>query len=129
MMNGKLKKAPNLTEVIKQTASPQHEILILVGENVWGFYRKEISDKKGNGTGSGWQLLVDAIDSGNPERYNVAPVILDERDLDKIAKMEILPIKHEVASLIDVSGFFAVKSAENGVTIRERSEEHTSELQ
>lgn len=122
MMNGKLKKAPNLKEIINQNLPAQQEIFILIGANVWGFYRNDPKNNKTNGTGLGWQLLADRTDADNPNRYNELPIVLDERELDKVQKIELLPANHEVASLIDVSGFFALKSSKDGVNIRENQE-------
>ena len=117
-MTGKRKSAPNLKEINKKGLPPQHEIFMLVGENVWNFYRSEPKNGKTNGQGLSWQRLADSTDSDNPERYTELPIVIDERELNKIQQWELLPNNHEVASLIDVSGFFALKSSENGINIR-----------
>nr|DAM63905.1 MAG TPA: dsDNA helicase [Caudoviricetes sp.] len=119
MMNGKLKNAPNLKELLKQNPPPQKEIFILIGVNVWGFYRSDIKNADTNGQGDGWRLLADSTDAGNPKRYEELPILLDARQLNKISQYTILPADHQIASLIDTDGFFAVKSTENGVTVRQ----------
>ena len=43
---------------------------------------------------------------------------LKGQNLNKFQNWELLQNNHEVASLIDVRGFFALKSSENGINIR-----------
>ena len=117
----KLKKAPNLKNVLKENVPPEQEIYILIG-NPWEFYRLNPKDEKTNGQGLNWQLLADLRDHDNPNRYNESPVILDDNALDNLFNLAILPDGHEVASIIDTSDFFKVKSSENGITIRENQQ-------
>ena len=114
----KLKKAPNLKNVLKENVPPEQEIYILIG-NPWEFYRLNPKDEKTNGQGLNWQLLADLRDHDNPNRYNESPVILDDNALDNLFNLAILPDAHEVASIIDKIDFFKVKSIEKGITILE----------
>lgn len=118
----KLINAPNLKKIIKQNIHPAQEILILIGDNPWSFYRKNPRDEKTNGQGSGWILLADNIDGENPNRYKELPIIIDERNYKELDKLALLPNEHKSASLVDTSGLFKVKSNNNGITIRENEE-------
>ncbi|ARU64612.1 DNA primase [Histophilus somni] len=118
----KLINAPNLKKIIKQNIHPAQEILILIGDNPWSFYRKNPKDEKTNGQGSGWMLLADNIDGENPNRYKELPIIIDERNYKELDKLALLPNEHKSASLVDTSGLFKVKSNNNGITIRENEE-------
>lgn len=116
-----MKKIANLKELSKQNLEPQKEILLLIGENVWSFYRKDPKDSKTSGEGEGWRLLADSIDSGNPNRYQEIPLILDVRELENISVLELAPPQTEIASLIDTGLFFKVKNNVQGLNIRENS--------
>lgn len=118
----KLINAPNLKKIIKQNIHPAQEILILIGDNPWSFYRKNPKDEKTNGQGLGWMLLADNIDGENPNRYKELPIIIDERNYKELDKLALLPNEHRSASLVDTSGLFRVKSNNNGITIRENEE-------
>ncbi|WP_386692528.1 MULTISPECIES: DNA primase family protein [unclassified Lonepinella] len=123
MMNGRLKKAPNLKELIKQNPAPSDEIFILTGANVWAFYRKDPKDGKTDGQGIGYDLLNKANNQVLPESQDYKPIILDERQLTaELHKLELLPEQTQAASLIDISGFFALKANANGSNIRHNNE-------
>lgn len=117
-----MKKIPNLRELSKQKTDPQSEIFLLIGKNVWSFYRKDPKDAKTNGQGEGWKLLADSIDHGNPSRYQAIPLILDERELNHIFTFELAPPQSQIMSLIDTDQFFKVKDNLQGVNIRENQE-------
>lgn len=117
-----MKKIPNLRELSKQKTDPQSEIFLLIGKNVWSFYRKDPKDAKTNGQGEGWKLLADSIDHGNPSRYQAIPLILDERELNHIFTLELAPPQSQIMSLIDTDQFFKVKDNLQGVNIRENQE-------
>lgn len=111
-------KAHNLRTLLKQDPAPQQEVFILMGEDVWGFYRENRKDRKTDGSGQGWRLFADIVKAGNPNRYQDAPILIDENNLGKIASLEILPQRQQVVSIVDTDGFFGVKRSENGITIR-----------
>lgn len=116
------KKAPNLKELVKQDPAPQQEVYILIGENVWEFYRSISADKNTNRMGEGWRLFVDIIKKDNPNRYNEEAIILDRHYYQTISNTEILPQRQKIASIVDTSGFFKIKNNEKGVIIRENQQ-------
>ncbi|MFZ7158847.1 DNA primase family protein [Avibacterium avium] len=122
MMNGKRKKAPNLGALLKTTPNSQKEIFILIGDNVWNFYRSDPKDLKTNGLGTGWKMLADLTDADNAKRYEEIPIILDNTNLSELYKLDILPLEHQVASIIDTDEFFKVKTSVDGITIRENQQ-------
>lgn len=104
------KKAYNLKAIEEAKISPLEELYILVGGRIWEFYRANPKDKATDGQGVGRQLLADATDGDNPNRYNALPVLFDMRNIQELGQTALIPPAHQVASFIDTSGYFAVKA-------------------
>lgn len=104
------KKAYNLKAIEKARISPLEELYILVGGGVWAFYRGNPKDKATDGEGVGWQLLADATDADNPNRYKALPVLFDMRNMQELGQYALIPAAHQVASLIDTDGYFSLKA-------------------